>query len=151
MTQEEYVNPSYRKPDHPSFQDKKHTLLIDNQGASNRDIHTESGTLRLENGVAVLPDDTRAKDIYDEIVSEKALHPGQYSLIEDKPTVNVDPIHRYRFGYSRNFARRWDEIFGDTEEELDGKSTDSNTERGSGELQPEARGLRATGNTRTTV
>jgi len=93
-----YVNPSYQRSDHPSFQDKKHSLIIDAQGASNRTIKTESGTLRFENGVAVLPDDTRAKDVYDELQKTESLHPDQYALIEKKETVNVDKIHRYHFG-----------------------------------------------------
>ena len=125
MAQSEWVNPSYRRSDHPSFQDKKHTLLIDNQGASNRDIRTESGILRFENGIAVLPDDERARDIYDEITVTEALHPNQYSLIEDKPTVNIDLDHRYTFGWNRSFGDAWDRIFekskNDSEkEELDG-------------------------------
>ena len=90
MTQETYKNPSYRRSDHPSFRDKRHTLLIDSQGASNREIKTESGTLRFENGVAVLPHDSRARDIYDEIQVTEALHPNQYSLVENKPTVNAE-------------------------------------------------------------
>ena len=130
MARKDYINPSYRKSDHPSFKEKKHTLLIDNQGASNRDIKTESGTLRFENGVAVLPDDTRARDIYDEIKATEALHPGQYSLIEDKPTVNVDTIHRYHFGWSRSFESGWARIFTGSkndqkEEKVDGKSNKS--------------------------
>jgi len=91
-----YVNPSYRRSDHPSFQDKKHTLLIDSQGASNKSIETESGTLQFENGVAVLPDDSRAKDIHDEMRAKHSLHPNQYTLLEDKPTVNTNEIHRMR-------------------------------------------------------
>ncbi len=67
MTQKEYVNPSYRRSDHPSFQEKHHTLIIDPQGASNKAIPTESGKLRFENGVAVLPNDERARDIVDEL------------------------------------------------------------------------------------
>ena len=94
----DYVNPSYKQSDHPSFQDKKHTLLIDAQGASNRTIKTESGTLRFENGVAVLPNDSRARDIYDEIQKTEAQHPDQYALVEKKPTVNTDRIHHYYFG-----------------------------------------------------
>jgi hypothetical protein len=145
MTQKEYVNPSYRRSDHPSFQEKKHTLVIDNQGASNRDIQTESGTLRFENGVAVLPNDTRAKDIYDEIAATEALHPNQYTLVEDKPTVNADTIHRYTFGYTRRFSERWDEIFGKADNQED-KELDNGrkgnkqrtTERGTSKLQSKA-------------
>ena len=92
-----YVNPSYRRSDHPSFQQKKHNLVIDSQGASNRELRTESGTLRFENGVAVLPSDSRAKDIVQEMNETEARHPNQYSLTE-KPTVNVDKTHRYYFG-----------------------------------------------------
>lgn len=103
MTQKEYVNPSYRRSDHPSFRDKKHTIIVDAQGASNKSIPTESGTLRFENGVAVLPNDERARDIVDELngtddLNKRALHPNQYALVENKPTVNVDPIHNYTFG-----------------------------------------------------
>ena len=98
-----YVNPSYRQSNHPSFQEKKHTLIIDAQGASNKSIKTESGTLRFENGVAVLPHDERGRDIVDELNGSndpnvRALHPDQYALVENKRTVNVDETHRYHFG-----------------------------------------------------
>jgi len=91
-----YKNPSYRSGANPLWGKKKHSLLIDSQGASNREIQTESGTLKFENGVAALSDDSRAKDIYDEIQKTKASHPNQYALIEDKPTVNTDRTHRMR-------------------------------------------------------
>jgi hypothetical protein len=144
MTQKEYTNPSYKRSDHPSFKEKKHTLLIDTQGASNKDIHTESGTLRFEDGVAVLPDDTRAKDIYDEMLATQATHPDQYTLVEDKPTVNVDKTHRYTFGYSRRFSEAWERAFGnpdnqeDTEKDNGRESRKSTDERaGSGVVRSE--------------
>ena len=98
-----YVNPSYRQSNHPSFQEKKHTLIIDAQVSSNKSIKTESGTLRFENGVAVLPHDERGRDIVDELNGSndpnvRALHPDQYALVENKRTVNVDETHRYHFG-----------------------------------------------------
>jgi hypothetical protein len=137
MTKEDYVNPSYRRSDHPSFNDKYHNLVIDAQGASNKDIPTESGTLRFENGVAVLPNDERAKDIVDELngtddPDKRALHPNQYALVEKKPTVNADPIHNYTFGFSRRLAARWDDIFGPKDEPLDSEievQEDTNGER----------------------
>ena len=94
----DYVNPSYRRSDHPSFQQKRHTMVVDSQGASNRDVKTESGTLRFENGVAVLPDDSRARDIVQEMNATEANHPNQYALLEKRGTVNVDTVHRYHFG-----------------------------------------------------
>ena len=93
-----YKNPSYRSGANPLWGKKKHSLIVDAQGASNREIRTESGTLRFENGVAALPDDSRAKDIYDEIQRTEARHPNQYALVQDKQTVNTDEIHRYYFG-----------------------------------------------------
>ena len=92
-----WTNPSYRSPAHPSFQEKRHSLIIDAQNASNRKVKTESGTLKFENGVAVLPADERAGDIVDELNETEALHPQQYSLTR-KRTVNIDEIHRYHFG-----------------------------------------------------
>ena len=123
MAKADYVNPSYKRSDHPSFQDKKHTLLIDTQGASNKTIRTESGTLRFEDGVAVLPDDSRARDIYDEIQVTEALHPDQYTLVEDKPTVNVDELHRYTFGWNRSFGDAWDRIFGESKDDSEKEET----------------------------
>ena len=129
MAKQDYINPSYRRSDHPSFQDKKHTLLIDNQGASNRDIRTESGTLRFENGVAVLPNDERARDIYDEIKATEALHPNQYTLVEDKPTVNIDLDHRYTFGWNRSFGNAWDRIFGKSKNDPEKEELDVQSKR----------------------
>jgi len=130
-----YKNPSYRRSDHPSFGEKKHSLIVDAQGASNGEIRTESGTLRFENGVAVLPDDSRAKDIHDEIQKTHARHPGQYALVQDKPTVNTDTVHRYQFGshpampwakYDYLGRRVYDEMEQDTniQEDTNGKSVE---------------------------
>ena len=135
-----YVNPSYRRSDHPSFQQRKHSLVIDSQGASNRDVKTESGTLRFENGVAVLPDDSRAKDIVQEMNVTKARHPNQYALIEDKPTVNTDSIHRMRITVPALPWATYDELgrrVKTLEEDENGKSNEQVsdfTERGTGEL-----------------
>lgn len=93
-----YVNQSYRTGSNSLWDKPKHSLIIDAQGASNKTIQTESGSLRFENGVAALPDDSRAKDIYDEIQKTQALHPNQYSLVQDKHTINTDTVHRYFFG-----------------------------------------------------
>ena len=130
-----YVNPSYRSGANPLWGKKKHSLLIDSQGASNKEIQTESGTLKFENGVAALPDDSRAKDIYDEIQKTEALHPNQYSLVEDKPTVNTDTVHRYYFGghpampwatYDALGRRVYNEVEQDTniQEDTDGESVE---------------------------
>ena len=108
----DYTNPSYRRSDHPSFKDSRHTMVVDSQGASNRDVKTESGTLRFENGVAVLPDDSRARDIVQEMNATEARHPNQYALLEDRPTVNVDETHRYHFGWSRRYERAHERLFG---------------------------------------
>ena len=143
-----YVNPSYRSGANPLWGKKKHSLLIDAQGASNKTIQTESGSLRFENGVAALPDDSRAKDIYDEIQKTQALHPNQYSLVQDKPTVNTDTVHRYFFGcmpampwheYDELGRRVYDEIEQETtiQEDTNGKSDESGnsvTEHRTGQL-----------------
>ena len=108
-----YTNPSYRRPDHPSFQQKRHSMIVDAQGASNRVIETESGKLKFENGVAVLPDDSRAKDVYDELKAKHACHPNQFSLTQKRLTVNPDNTHRMRVGWTRKFADSWERAFGD--------------------------------------
>lgn len=112
-TAKNYTNPSYRRPDHPSFQEKRHSMIVDAQGASNKEIRTESGTLKFENGVAVLPDDSRAKDVYDELKAKHARHPNQFSLTQKRLTVNPDNTHRMRVGWTRKFADSWERAFGD--------------------------------------
>lgn len=120
----DYKNPSYRRSDHPSFQEKRHNLLIDAQGASNKTIATESGKLKFENGVAVLPNDERARDIVDELNGTddpdiRALHPDQYALVEDKMTVNTDPTHRYTFGWNRTYEQAYEKLFGGSEDDTE--------------------------------
>ena len=112
-TAKNYTNPSYRRPDHPSFQEKRHSMIVDAQGASNKVIETESGKLKFENGVAVLPDDSRAKDVYDELKAKHARHPNQFSLTQKRLTVNPDNTHRMRVGWTRKFADSWERAFGD--------------------------------------
>ena len=98
MTDKTHTNPSYRSKSNPLWGKKKHSLIVDAQGASNRTIQTESGVVRFENGVAALENDDRAKDIYDELKVKEASHPNQYSFIGNKPLVNTDKTHRYYFG-----------------------------------------------------
>src|SRR3990167_5059554 len=118
-----YKNPSYLRPDHPSFQEKRHSMIVDAQGASNKEIKTESGTLKFENGVAVLPNDTRAKDVYDELNARHARHPNQFMLSEKRGTVNVDETHRYSFGWNRTFASAWERAFGKSENDSEMEDT----------------------------
>ena len=140
----DYRNPSYRRPDHPSFGEKRHSMIVDAQGASNREIKTESGTLKFENGVAVLPNDTRAKDVYDELLAKHARHPKQFMLSEKRGTVNVSDLHRFSFGWSRTFASAWERAFGKFEN--DSETEDKNeqgievdsAEHSSPELYPSA-------------
>ena len=141
-----YVNPSYRRSDHPSFQQKRHTMVVDAQGASNKEVKTESGTLRFENGVAVLPDDSRARDMVQEMNATKALHPNQFALIEKKGTVNVDKTHRYYFGshpgmpwatYDELGRRVKDsDVKENTNDESVEQRSNSSSKRGSGQLYP---------------
>ena len=126
-----YTNPSYQRSDHPSFQKKRHSMIVDAQGASNKEIRTESGTLKFENGVAVLPDDTRAKDVYDELKAKHARHPNQFMLSEKRGTVNVDETHRYSFGWSRSFESAWERAFGASENDQDTEDIDDESEQGS--------------------
>lgn len=113
----DFVNQSYRRSDHKSFQEKKHSLIIDAQSAVNKEIKTESGTLRFENGVAVLPDDTRAKDVYDELAQDT--HPDHYALVEDKQTVNVSQTHRYHFGWNRIYEQAHERLFGNSKDDTE--------------------------------
>ena len=96
MTDKNKKNPSYKSPVNPLWGKKKHSLIVDSQGASNKTIRTESGVIKFEDGVAALPNDDRAKDIYDELKAREARHPNQYAFIGNKPTVNVDKTHRMR-------------------------------------------------------
>ena len=118
-----YKNPSYLRLDHPSFQEKRHSMIVDAQGASNKEIKTESGTLKFENGVAVLPNDTRAKDVYDELNARHARHPNQFMLSEKRGTVNVDETHRYSFGWNRTFESAWERAFGKSENDSEMEDT----------------------------
>jgi len=107
-------------------------MIVDAQGGGNREVKTESGTLKFENGVAVLPDDTRAKDVYDELNAKHARHPNQYMLSEKRGTVNVDSIHRYAFGWSRSFDAAWERAFGKTENDLETEDESGRQETESG-------------------
>ena len=129
----DYKNPSYRSGSNPLWGKKKHSLIIDAQGASNREIQTESGILRFENGVAALPDDSRARDIVQEMNVTTALHPKQFSLVEDKPTVNTDQTHRYHFGWNRTYERAWELAFGRFEDDPEEDEDDESIEQGVGD------------------
>jgi len=72
----------------------------------------------------------------------EARHPGQYALIEDKPTVNTDSIHRMRITVPALPWHEYDEMgrrVKTLEEDEDGKSIEQGadprpTQRGSGEF-----------------
>ena len=112
----DYRNESYKTSGNPNFRKKKHSLIIDSQGASEGAIKTESGTLNFESGIAMLPDDSRAEDMHAEITAKYANHPGHFALVQDKPTANVDRTHRYFFGSwpdmpkQRRPSDRWEEF-----------------------------------------
>ena len=98
-------------------------MIVDAQGGGNREVKTESGTLKFENGVAVLPNDTRAKDVYDELKAKHARHPNQFMLSEKRGTVNVDETHRYSFGWNRTFESAWERAFGKSENDSEMEHT----------------------------
>lgn len=97
-----FRNKSHKSKGNPLFDKPKQAVIFDIQskdGEEVRTVKTKAGTVRFDGGVAVLPDDTRADDIYGELKEQHGMHPlhNQFGLVRHRDSMKKDPVHRYKF------------------------------------------------------
>lgn len=90
---------SSRNPNNPIIKKaKRQTLFSDvNRKTPKEWVKTSAGTVLLERGQAVLPDDSRGDEMAAELKS-KALDPRGTAVVRHREGVNMDRTHRYFFG-----------------------------------------------------
>lgn len=96
----EWMNPSYKKRSNRILNESpRHAILQDLQAKATRNvIETAAGRIVFENGIAVLPNDTRADDVKAELAETRGLHPGHYILHKGQRNKFRDGVHHYTFG-----------------------------------------------------
>ena len=91
-----YQNKSHKSKNNPDLKKKKQSILFDvQQKAPLSHYDTEAGTIVFEQGMAVLPDDTRADDAVAELQEKHGLHPDHFSHVSGREGVNTSRTHRY--------------------------------------------------------
>jgi len=92
------VNESHRDPNAKVLQDKKQSIICDlDAGDGIHTEYTEAGIITFDQGVAVLPDDSRANDMVSELKSRKGNHRDRYAYTPHREGMRRDPTHRYTF------------------------------------------------------
>jgi len=100
---ETWVNDSHRNPGNKLLNEKKQTILHDCDAGDGIHVeHTSAGTVVFDQGMAVLPNDSRANDIYGELMARKrdsngkAVHPHRYAYTPNREGMKRDNIHKMR-------------------------------------------------------
>mgnify|MGYP001586779533 CR=1 FL=1 len=90
-------NKSHKSKFNKDFDVPRHAWITDIQNSGTHEIKTESGTIRFEQGIATLPDDSRVNDIHAELQEKHSLHPEhrQFVKIPHKERINTSRTHRY--------------------------------------------------------
>jgi len=104
----QWVNESHRNPHAKVLKDKKQTIIHDCDAGEGIHVeHTEAGTIVFDQGMAVLPNDSRASDILGELKTRKGNHRDRYAHVPNREGRKHDSIHNYTFGYNRKFSEAW--------------------------------------------
>jgi hypothetical protein len=91
-----FRNKSHRSKANPLFEQKKQTLLQDLDHAKGIHVeNTKAGTVVFEDGLAVLPNDGRANEMWAEL-NGKRRHPHQYAYNPGREGMKRDPLHPNR-------------------------------------------------------
>jgi len=98
-----FKNRSHADLNNPVLQNQKKQNVLVNIQNPNQEIRTESGTVKFEKGIAVLPPDSRAKDILGELKEKHSTHRDHFSLIEGRESMKraVKQTHKSVFSVPR--------------------------------------------------
>lgn len=108
-----WVNESHRDPNADMFKAKTQSVICDlDAGDGIHTEYTEAGMVTFDQGMAVLPDDSRGGDILAELKSRKGNHRDRYSHVQHREGHRRDSIHNYTFSFSQIPDNRWDMAFG---------------------------------------
>jgi hypothetical protein len=91
-----FRNKSHRNKHNPELHKKKQTLLQDlDHGKGIHVENTNAGTVVFEDGLAVLPNDSRGNEMWAEL-DAKRRHPHQYAYVRDREGMMRDTTHPMR-------------------------------------------------------
>ena len=109
----QWVNESHKNPHANVLKDKKQTIIHDCDAGDGIHVeHTEAGTIVFDQGMAVLPNDSRASDILGELKTRKGNHRDRYAYVPNREGRKRDPIHNYTFAYNNVPKEKWERVFG---------------------------------------
>lgn len=89
-------NQNHRSPFNRELNKSRQAILQDLvHGEGIHVEHTKAGTVVFDNGMAVLPNDSRADEIHAELRTRER-HPDHYALVKNREGRKRDALHRYR-------------------------------------------------------
>ena len=78
---------------------KKQAVLVDIQRQADHEVvPTKAGDVTFDHGVAVMPNDERAQDAYDELKESDPLLPDRYAIVRNREGMYRDDLHRTLWG-----------------------------------------------------
>jgi hypothetical protein len=88
---------SHKSHLNPLIKQKKQALVFDLDAPDGKTLETKAGTVRFEQGMAVVPDDGRAEDIFGEMQQQQK-HRDQMALVRHREGMYRDKVHKHFFG-----------------------------------------------------
>ena len=115
-----WANESHRDPNAKMFKAKTQSVICDmDAGDGMHTEYTEAGTITFDQGVAVLPDDSRGEEMVAELKSRRGNHRDRYAYTPNREGMRRDPVHNYTFGFGSISKERWEKAFGKKEKKDD--------------------------------
>ena len=91
-----YKNSTYKSRHNKELDAKKQSVIVNiEQKNKIETVRTQAGDIVFDQGIAVLPDDTRADDVYHELKQHES-HPDQFALIQHREGFRRDSLHPMR-------------------------------------------------------
>ena len=97
IVKKDYKNRSWKDKHNPDFEKKKQSVIVnhDDNSQGTRTVRTSAGDIVFERGMAVLPNDGRAEDVYGEL-QQHAKHRDQFALVRGREGMKRDNTHPMR-------------------------------------------------------
>ena len=93
-----WKNSTYKSKYNKELDAKKQSVIVNiEQQSQIETVRTKGGDIVFDQGIAVLPNDTRADEVVSEL-RQTQKHPDQYALIKNREGFKRESGHNYHFG-----------------------------------------------------